>query len=193
MINDTIDFDDIKREATGIRVHGNGFIQIDIDAHRRVHVFGHPKLARQSIPTPVHNHRFGFVSRVLRGRLINVRYDVALSPVGALAPYRAFTPMPRQDEDTVLVDYGMLVYLRRAAPECLLRSESYQIEPGEFHETLANEPAVTLMTKCNTYPEIVPMVLCAYGQQPDNDFMRYDFDDSELWRLVYDAWTWGGQ
>ncbi len=65
-------FENLRDVGKNIRVHGNGFIQIDISSLTRVHVFGHPLIPRQLTPTPIHDHRFGFHSMVLAGCLVNV-------------------------------------------------------------------------------------------------------------------------
>lgn len=46
------------------RVHGNGFIQLDVTPRTRLH-FWSPEIPRQKVATPIHDHVFGFVSYVI--------------------------------------------------------------------------------------------------------------------------------
>ncbi len=62
------------------------------------------------------------------------------------------------------------------------------VEPGKFHETFANEPTVTYMTKTAELPDHQPRVLCRIGQQPDNSFNRYAaLTEGQLWGIVQEA------
>lgn len=86
--------DDLKKQATLIHYFGLGFIQIKIDMGKRYHFYT-PFLP--AIKEGVHNHRYGFQSRILSGSLKNfiyvpeegqthVRYSVSCKPDNKLHP-----------------------------------------------------------------------------------------------------------
>lgn len=184
-----IDFDFLTLNGRDIRVHGNGFIQIDIErdgelGSERVHVFGHPAIPRQVNPTPIHDHRFGFYSTVLVGRLTNTIFNLIAH---AEPTHRAYRPSPRAGEDTELVptdETGVLAVWRT---ETLLPGQQYSIYPAQLHETLANETTVTHMVK-QTTTSLLPRVLCRIDRTPDNSFERYsERTPAQLWDIVEDA------
>ncbi len=51
------------------RIHGNGFIQVDLDELHRLHLWD-VMIPRQSVDSSIHDHAFGFESRTLQGMLV---------------------------------------------------------------------------------------------------------------------------
>lgn len=168
---------ELHKSGARPRVHGNGFIQLDLDEDRRLHIWGHRLIPQQKVCTPIHDHVFGFESEVLVGRILNVIYNIDPCDI-AVADYRIYEPTIRQGEDTVLgptedfcnidISHGMVYNAH----------EGYSVEPFEFHETFVSEPTATIITK--DAPTLAqgaaakPRVLVRRGQKPDNDFNRYD-------------------
>lgn len=181
-----IDFDYVRRAGRNIRIHGNGFVQIDLldRPGARVHLFGHPTIPRQVSPTPIHDHRFGFVSMVMTGCLVNVMWDAdhGYEPTHEVCTYR-----PGRGEDTKLEPLGKRVTVFRRYAEVLQPGQSYRVNATELHETFANEPTLTLMEKTHQH-DVVPRVLCRLGQEPDNSFDRHAMmAEADLWDVVRDA------
>ncbi len=78
------------------RVHGNGFIQLDLTDRTRLHVW-HPSVPRQKVATQIHDHVFSFESCCIVGRLINVVYKfIELSPGDAMAEFCIYTSKVRE-------------------------------------------------------------------------------------------------
>lgn len=184
------------------RVHGNGFIQLDLDERVRLHVFGDPRIPHQKYPTPIHDHVFGFTSHILRGRLINIEYtegswpgpiEAINLPVGAF--YEPQTRMLGEDlcEDTVLQQtdagsYGLFVN----DIQVIHAGDHYRCEPCVLHESIAPEIAVTVIQKDG--PTVLqgaaarPRVFVPAGGQPDNEFNRYTAAPPEaLWQIIREA------
>lgn len=172
-----------KREVRP-RVHGNGFIQLDLSQSKRLHIFGDPMIPCQVTPTPVHDHTFGFTSQILSGELTNVWYDVEDSKDGTHNVYQARV---RDREDTVLENTGRVVRLIERDRKTFRAGESYEMLPGDFHETLINGRTVTIITKDG--PSLSqggssPRVLVSVGSKPDNDFNRYAESPETLWDII---------
>jgi hypothetical protein len=184
------------------RVHGNGFIQLDLDDRVRLHVFGDLRIPRQKFPTPIHDHVFGFTSHVLSGRMINVEYEEgpwpglieAINlPIGNF--YEPHTRMLGEDlcEDTVLQQrdpgtYGLFVN----DTQIVHAGEEYRCDAGTLHESVTAEITVTLIQKDG--PTVAqgaaarPRVFVPVGGHPDNEFNRYDAAPVEmLWHIISDA------
>ncbi len=174
------------------RVHPNGFIQLDIDAGRRLNVW-HPRLPyRQRTYHPVHDHVFGFTSHCYSGRLVNVAYT--------LEPHNRGTHTIWRVRATASGEESMLFVLDGPGPMRLVHrhcfvvqpGESYDFPPFEFHESLSNEPTLTIMEKTSGTLKGGPnsdgaSVAVPLGVSPDNDFRRDAVDTDVLWELIAEA------
>lgn len=168
------------------RVHGNGFIQLNLSETVRLHVWGHPDIPRQKTDTPIHDHRFGFHSVVLRGMMCNVSYHVYWDEHSwTHFPYEAKT---RQGEDTVLVPCNTTHGSRLVSKKSLYTpGQSYAMNPGDVHESIPNGLTVTLVSKHGIDGVRTPRVYVPVGTKPDNTFNRYDFPENDLWKIITKA------
>ena len=181
---------ELRSAGSGPRVHPNGFIQVDLSAQLRLHVW-HPLLPyRQRTYHPVHDHTFDIMSHVYSGRLVNVCY--------AIVPDEDGTHVRWQVEevagtDTELRPTGGRVRLAYQYAEPVQPGEGYEFPAYQFHESMANEPTLTIMEKrnraglkegadCQGASVIVPV-----GVEPDNEFRREDADPAVLWKLIEEA------
>lgn len=189
-----IEFDYVREVGQNLRIHGNGFIQIDMpDGKSRVHIFGHPDVPRQKVPTPIHDHRWGFLSTVMAGCLINLDWKLIGDERDEHTHYVCgYEPSGKGAEDTALIPTGDTGYLKLVKSSVMPVGYGYSVQQGELHETFANEPTITVMSKKPIKPEIAapPRVLCRIGLEPDNHFTRYDYSEDDIWRLVKDAFRW---
>jgi hypothetical protein len=172
------------------RVHGNGFIQLDLTERSRLHIWGDHRIPRQKVATSIHDHVFGFESTVIVGRVINVVYAVEAREHG---DYRVYVPKVREGEDTILKPTAMQVVadpIHVDMTDWRSSSRKYGIIMGEFHETVAPDgPAATIiikddLTQAQGNDKALPRVLCPIGLEPDNVFNRYDADPDLLWRII---------
>lgn len=153
---------------------------------------------RQASYSPVHDHIFGFESWVHSGRLVHVEYVLDTPEVhfGDIGTHQRWQVSHDQtNENTILAPTD--------EPPCFLvpnafivtqPGESYGFRPWEFHESLANEPTLTIMRKegldemrqgtdCAGASVMVPV-----GSAPDNDFNREAHDAAALWVLIEEAY-----
>jgi hypothetical protein len=172
-------------QATGKvpRVHGNGFIQLDLLEHMRLHVWGDPRIPRQASPSPIHDHRFGFISYVLRGAITNAEY---IPVVGGQA-FREWRPVPRDGEDTVLTKTDTVAHFVEALTQ-IPAGRMYGMDPGRIHDSRPHGVTITVMAKTVIEPQYQPRVYLPEGQEPDNDFNRNTAAPQELlWQIIEDA------
>lgn len=176
-----------KASGNRPRVHGNGFVQLDITPEVRLHIWGDERIPRQKVETPIHDHRFGFTSYLLRGALRNVVYRVESNPDGA---YEAHCAIARVGQDTVLVGTGWLCDVTVESADVTQAGESYSMERGQIHESQPLGLSVSLIVKDG--PSLnqggsSPLVYVKRGVEPDNEFNRYDADPELLWTIIADA------
>lgn len=174
------------------RVHGNGFIQLDLTERSRLHTWGDPRIPRQKVATMIHDHVFGFKSTIIYGRLINVMYHIVPHKNGDFAVY---IPEVRDWENTAL---GATMLRVNAVPTYVDMVQwgsgcsTYTVAPFEFHESFAPDgPAATIIIKdAPTQAQGAkdkPRVLVPVDTEPDNEFNRYDADPALLWRIIEDT------
>lgn len=179
---ETTGFNSQPRSHSVPRLHGNGFIQWDLGAGARLHVWSKRFVpTAQKVPTPIHDHTFSFESRVLKGMLYNKAYRL----IGG-ADYRVFRAVPHKGEDTRLIgDDAMWVGVREHGSQIVGAGVSYTFPAGMFHESIPmTDPVITVMRKTDEGAAIGRHVLVPVGTEPDNDFDRYQYDTAQLIEAV---------
>jgi hypothetical protein len=176
-----------KERGVTPRVHGNGFVQLDLTTTRRLHVWGDPRVPRQQVPSTIHDHTFSFRSVVYRGQLVHRVIGLYSDAKGAYSMYYAVT---NHGEDTRLVKTRERYDAIITAEHLLSEGSSYSFRAGEFHETVAPWLCVTVIDKDG--PTLSqggknPNVLVPYGLEPDNTFDRYQTRADLLWQVILGA------
>jgi len=180
------------------RVHGNGFIQIDMTPRCRLHVWGDPRIPRQKVATQIHDHIFGFKSTIIIGRLVNITYLFEPRDHG---DYRVHVPEIREGEDTILNPTSLMGDVEPVSVKVIDWSTTtrwYRMRPFVFHESIAPDgPAATIITKdgptqaqaefLHAGASAKPRVLVSAGKVADNDFNRYAAREDMLWRIISDT------
>lgn len=185
-----INLEAVRASGSRPRVHGNGFIQLDLTERSRLHIWGDPRIPRQKVSTPIHDHVFGFTSRIIIGRLINVVYTIKSHMFGE---YRIYVPEIQEGENTILKPTKTRVIAEPITVNMITwgyGSTGYGMKAGDLHETFAPDgPAATIMIKDDTLKieNVLPRVLVPVTKVPDNDFNRYDADEDMLWRIIKDT------
>lgn len=168
-----------------ISLHGLGFIQLVLPGDQRMHVW-HPELPRRNCfeHSAIHNHRFSFTSRVLKGKQRNVRVDLELAKDGSHVVISHNGP--RSDKG------GRLSY---PVAECdVFEREREAYEPGEtyympaleYHHTPNDGIVVTVIQK-HERGTIHANSLIRKGVDFHYEFGRFQLSPDELFAYVIDA------
>ncbi len=183
-----IDLKAVREAGSKPRVHGNGFIQLDLTERSRLHIWGDPRIPKQAVATPIHDHVFGFESTIIVGRVISLTYHVTPHEHG---DFRVYIPKVREGEDTILMPTDMTVVIKPAHVDTTnwnSATPKYTFPIFTFHEMLIPEPSATIMIKDGPTlaqgAKASPRVLCPVDKVPDNVFTRYDADEDLLWRII---------
>src|SRR5580765_3414507 len=78
-----------RRSGLRPRIHGNGFVQLDLTERRRLHVWGDSRIPRRLVPSQIHDHTFSFTSEIVIGQLVHRTIGVQFDPSGAYDLYKA--------------------------------------------------------------------------------------------------------
>jgi hypothetical protein len=183
--------DHARKSGTRPRVHGNGFIQLDLSPNVRLHVWGHRAIPRQTVETPIHNHQFSFTSLVLKGTMVNQKYFASVTNhLLGEATHHVYTARVREGEDTILVDSGQTAVLYTDNQDIVSAGDHYSMTKGEIHESIVKELTVTVIMKVGkslAQGGLQPTVYVPLGITPDNDFNRYTMKPSDLWGIIYES------
>lgn len=172
-----------------ISLHGLGFIQVQLQANQRLHVW-HPALPRRRCfeHSAIHNHRFNFTSRVLIGQQININFKAIDADEDTATHLLYLHEGPRTANGgrpwTPNAPVAMFEHNRNV----INAGTEYDMWAYAFHRT---EPGgdgrvATLMTKTGEGKHGA-MSSCRIGIEPDTDFDRFQLPPAELWRFVVDV------
>jgi len=168
-----------------VSLHGLGFIQVVLPANRRLHVW-HPDLPRRDCyeHSAIHNHRFGFISRVLKGTQVNVRVDIELVREGTHEVISHNGPRSALGGRESCVVAQCNVY--EHAAERIDAGCEYIMQPGAYHHTPVDGVVITLMTKTEE-TSIHANSIIAKGQRFHQEFDRFQLSPRELMGFVAEA------
>jgi len=178
-----------------ISLHGLGFIQVVLGGNQRLHVW-HPDLPRRNCyaHSAVHNHRFSFTSRVLKGVQVNQRCDLEVVKPETGSHILISHNGPRSEKGGRLsfpvADVN--VYLR--AVERYGPGEEYSMPAMEYHHTPCEGVVVTIMRKLEEMTTLHANSVCRRGIDFHYDFDRFQLSPEQLFAYVVDALAsdWAG-
>lgn len=175
-----------------ITLHGLGFVVVQLSPRERMHVW-HPDLPRRRCfeDSQVHDHRFGFTSRVLVGELTNVVWERdARGP----STHDVYLHAGERGPD------GNRPWLKQPKATRLWQVEATRVSAGQSYAMQAYAPhhtavagdgvAVTLMTKTSEGTAGARSFV-RKDAEPDTSFDRYQLKPHRLWGYVVEALGWG--
>jgi len=178
-------FDDVMTDK--ITLHGLGFVQIQLAANQRMHVW-HPELPRRSCfdHSAIHDHRFDFTSRILVGTQRNIEYADIWADDGDYVMYlhegarteNGGRPWVPDGRTNMIIMYDNAV----------AAGHTYHQKAYCFHRTepLGDGKVATIMQKTFEGQKGAHST-CLASVTPDVDFDRYQWSPAQLWEAVADV------
>lgn len=168
-----------------ISLHGLGFIQVVLPKNQRLHIW-HPDLPRRRCydHSAIHNHRFAFVSRVLKGTQKNVRVDLELVKEGT---HDVISHNGPRSEKGGRLSYPVAVCNVHEQPvETYGPGDEYAMPVHQYHHTPNTGIVITVMRKTEE-SEIHANSVIRRGVDFHYDFDRFQLSPTELFTYVVDA------
>lgn len=168
-----------------ISLHGLGFIQVVLPGRQRLHVW-HPDLPRRDCYewSAIHNHRFAFKSRVLKGVQKNVRVDLELAKDGT---HDLISHNGPRSEKGGRESYPVAVCnVFERAVESYGPGEKYFMPLHQYHHTPNSGIVVTLMQKL-AESEIHANSVIKRNVPFHYEFDRFQLAPARLFAFVVDA------
>ena len=200
----------IKEDGRGnIRVHPNGFIQLDLipvaedwhasyqkghsGATRRLHIWNPPgfKLPHQETVNEIHTHVFDMYSTVVRGRMEQHIYSFVVGSEWHLhrskiprPPIKLYKAVYAKSGDSRLEDTGILGVMIEDFSWGVHVGQTYDQPAFTFHDSDPRGCTVTVMEKVNVH-EGDAYVLVPADIEPDNSYDRANAAPEDyLWSAV---------
>ncbi len=171
-----------------ISLHGLGFIQLVLGGNQRMHVW-HPDLPRRDCyaHSAVHNHRFSFTSRVLKGVQINQRCDVEIVKPEQGTHLLISHNGPRSDKGGRLSYPVADVNIYEREVERYEAGQQYVMPAMEYHHTPCVGIVVTVLQKHEESKTLHANSTCRRGVDFHYDFDRFQLSPEKLFVYVVEA------
>lgn len=149
-----LDLDYLKSFNKKPQWFGLGFIQLKLDATRRLH-FWDPTLAELVNEAELHDHRYDFTSTVLAGSINHIVYEFTETPEGDHQLCEVFC-QPEKSAAPRVLKTGIITETER---HTFTAGDSYTFKQGQFHQGVSAR-AVTYLERgkimCDTARIIRP-------------------------------------
>lgn len=133
------------------RVHATGFAQLYIAPGVRLHLWNDALFARAPDPTQVafyHDHRYGIVSHVLKGALLDSPADPVINNSWEGEEWQIWEVRPAGENQADKPHHtGLGATVRQRNPRVIRAGFNYFIPKRSFHASRALEPTLTVMRK----------------------------------------------
>lgn len=168
-----------------ISLHGLGFIQVVLPGNQRLHVW-HPDLPRRDCYdySAIHNHRFSFDSRVLKGVQRNVRVDLELVKEGTHTVISHNGP--RSDKGGRLSYPVAQCNVHEREVEFYYPGQTYHMPVHQYHHTPNDGIVITVMQKLEESAIHANSVIRT-GRDFHYDFDRFQLSPEQLYAYVVEA------
>ena len=170
-----------------ISLHGLGFIQLVLGGNQRMHVW-HPDLPRRNcyVYSAIHNHRFSFTSRVLKGVQVNQRCDLEIVKPETGTHILISHNGPRSDKGGRLSYPVADVNVTMRHVERYEAGQEYVMPAYEYHHTPCEGIVVTVLQK-HDEGTIHANSVCSRGVDFHYEFDRFQLSPDQLFAYVVDA------
>ena len=175
------------------RIHGDGFLQLDLKNGSRLHIWGDPRIPERPNTAHIHDHRFDLISHILLGELRNLSYNAVPDDNGLVHIYRikrinnGTTEKQGPPYEMPVLEDSQRYKLLAIDDKYIEQGENYFHPHGVLHETQPQKLSVSVVTKPFVSESWVPRVVCRINEGIDNTFSRYCLPEEVLWEIIEDT------
>jgi hypothetical protein len=166
------DFERLLDSGNKPRLHPNGFIQFDLGGFRRLHVWPKEPIRPGIGEAPIHDHVFSFESRLLLGKLTNVKYELIEDSAGDYELYGVICYAVRK-ADAPLERLNDKYYRLHAVEKTKMTAPSrYAFPAYSFHESRSEGLSLSIIEMTPPDQSRPARVVVRRGQAPLPVFQR---------------------
>jgi len=167
-----IDLQLLKDNHVRLYYFGLGFIQLKVDEVFRLHFYS-PKLP--PITEDIHNHRYDFYSRILKGSITSSQYSIANGSDFILSN-ESCNPEIEAPAERRFCNAAL------ASQRTNVAGEAYRITHDEFHKVVA-ENCITLLSRSDYKKEFAQVVIKASDEPSVCPFSK-QIPEKALWEII---------
>lgn len=173
------DIEKLRKAHTVVQYFGLGFVQVKLSPTERIHYY-HPNLSASIPEESAHNHRYGFVSNILKGQLIQTMFRESNGD-----EFQKTQETCMVNEETTLEEIA-LTGLVKTSEYCLSAGSKYFIDDEQIHKVRAEGKTVThihrpqkaLKELADVYTPVSKDLLCPFAST---------LSAEELWDIIEDT------
>jgi len=178
-MRDYLNVDWLRANHTMVHYFGLGFIQLKLDDMERMH-FYIPGLEPTVPMEDVHNHRYNFTSRILKGTLTQYLYTVRQDVVG----HHELEDVTCAEGETPYQHPGVY-WVTQDSSHTYAAGSSYFISHAQFHKVKPRGLCITLLDR-SLHRKDRAQVARSIGTQPVCPFGK-KIPEPELWEHIAEA------
>jgi hypothetical protein len=168
----------LKKNSKMIHFFGLGFIQIKLNDEYRVHVYT-DKLSATVTKEDIHNHRYGFESTIIKGKL-QQQFFTVVPAVGGNFLLVEESCNPDNKIDSIASE----VNVEFAGEATYSAGDMYALHHSSFHRVYSID-AITLLKRGNIEKSLAEVVY-RKGEPPQCPF-SVKVSEAALWEIVEEA------
>lgn len=172
--------DYLKEKHTQIHYFGLGFIQIKIDDFLRYHFYD-SSVFKDCIKDNIHNHRYGFSSKILKGELDETTYRLEDGDdyfVKQTNCKKGFTPIIEPDK--VSVGWSKTYHYKAGSN---FRTNKYQRICTDFHTVSCPSQCITELNRTVIFTDYARVLITDLAELDYCPF-ETNLKEKELWEIV---------
>lgn len=161
---------------------GLGFIQLKIDLQTRLHFYT-TRYTPIVSDTTVHNHRYNFISHVLKGEIINEIFSYEAGPSNYIHELvTCETNHTLSDADKNMFEVNLKVHHRHVIKE----GQSYLMAHTDFHSVHTTKPTITYLLRGHRCKEVVKKFASIIRLKDDDNVCPFSkkISTDECWEII---------
>lgn len=176
--NNLLDIDYLKKNNQRLYYFGLGFVQLVLNKYERVHFYN------ENLKAPndeIHNHRYNFMSHILKGSFLNERYLLSIGKDYTLTNESC----SKERELTNVVSIPTSVEL--LSSERYKQGDIYHIFYNEFHKVSYTGNTITYLKRSDIITDYA-QVLYPVGKEILCPFAT-EYSEDQLWDIINETIT----
>lgn len=182
-----LDYASLRKGGASPRLHPNGFVQLDLGNHKRLHIWPETPLIPGVRKEPIHDHTFSFDSEVLLGSLTNIVYELIEDESGNFQLYTVKPFLAVGKESPLIKLDDRKYYLSVSERITVEAGHSYHFDAFRFHDSEPHGLTASIMSYSEVDSSKTARVLREIGQLPPEIFDRNQIDSEILWQEIENA------
>lgn len=172
--NKILDIDYLKNNNIRVYYFGLGFIQLVFDKYKRIH-FYNSKLHQTN--DEVHNHRYNFTSKIIKGKFIQTKYNLINGDSHYLKNESC--------NNNKIISSEIPISIEKIKKEEFNKDQEYFLGFNEFHNVEFINNTITYLTRSD-YITDYAQVIYEKGKDIICPFSS-NIEDRLLWEIIEDT------